>query len=272
MKKVYGYIRVSTTDQADSGLGLQAQRDAIDVEYRLKWGPLGYEWGGVYEDAAVSGGKPFLSRPAGLKVSTTADAGDVILFSKLDRAFRSTVDCLQTTDVWRARRVRIVFLDFNLDTETPVGEFTLTVMAAVARFERRRLGERTKEGLAVARSKGRLEVQNLMTIKNVRDHHGKLRRYVQPDVFALGQRVIEWRNRNVGWGAIKVTLRDGGVTRPRKNIIGRFKEYDWWSETAIRRLHRATILTQLWLSQGKVKWPPGWAVVGEVKDTSEPTA
>lgn len=278
--KVYGYIRVSTTDQADSGLGLQAQRDAITREFDARWKPQGCEWGGMYEDAAVSGKREFLTRPAGLQLSTAADGGDVLLFSKLDRAFRSVLDSLQTITVWRARQVRCVFLDFNLDTETPVGEFVLTVMSAFAQMERRRISERTKEGLAVARSKGKRSGQPLMTIKNIRDgkfdpvkQKCEITRYVRPDMFALGQKVIEWRNRKVSWEAIRRTLRDGGVQRPKTKIVSRFKENDWWGATALQLLHRATIHTQLWLSQGKAKWPKGWAAPAtlDVKDISDAT-
>lgn len=271
--KVFGYIRVSTIDQADSGLGLQAQRDAINREFEARWKPQGYEWGGIYEDAAVSGKRAFLSRPAGLRLSTEGNVGDVFLFSKLDRAFRSVIDSLQTIEVWRQRKVRCVFLDFNLDTETSVGEFVLTVMSAFAQMERRRISERTKEGQAVARARGKwLHDWRWMTLKFVRDPAtGKKVGFVRPDIFALGQKVIEWRNKGVSWMSIYRTLKNNGVQRPKTTIVSKFKENDWWGATSLQNLHRATIYTQLWLSQGKVKWPKGWQApdAPEVKDTSD---
>lgn len=257
--KCYGYIRVSTADQADSGLGLQAQRDAILREYEAKWKPQGYEWGGVYEDAAVSGKKPFLSRPSGLRLSTASDRGDILLFSKLDRAFRSVMDSLQTIEVWRARKVRCVFLDFNLDTETPVGEFVLTVMSAFAQMERRRIGERTREGLLVAKAKGVITgVGSDTLLERRRTDGGKIVRTVRPQVFALGLKIVEWRNRGISWTAIYQTLKYNGVTRPPKSVVNTIKANPWWSRTSLTLLHRSTLKVQHWLNEGKVKWPAGW--------------
>lgn len=269
--KCFGYIRVSTADQADSGLGLQAQRDAIQREFDARWRPQGYEWGGVHEDAAVSGKKKFLCREAGHRLSTAVGAGDVILFSKLDRAFRSVLDSLLTIEVWRAKKTRCVFLDFNLDTETPVGEFVLTVMSAFAQMERRRIGERTRDGLAVARARGMIAGSPLLTTRHHRTDGGKLIRYVRPDVFALGLKVVEWRNRNVSWTAIYTTLKYNGIVRKEKGVVRNFKENPWWGRTALVLLHKATLKTQQWLDEGKVKWPAGWAkpeapTVGELDD------
>jgi putative DNA-invertase from lambdoid prophage Rac len=255
----YGYIRVSTTDQADSGLGLQAQRDAIAREYEQKWKPEGFAWGGVFEDAAVSGGKQFLTRPAGLRLSTAANTGDVLLFAKLDRAFRSTVDCLSTLTVWRARGVRVVFINCNFDTESPMGKFALTIMAGASEWERDMIALRTKEGLAVARARGTIMGSRFMTLENRRTDGGKLVRYVRPEVFAVGLKVVEWRSRGVSWMAIRRTLRDNNVERPAVGIVSVIGKQDrWWTESGIRNLFKTTVLTQLWLGQGKVKWPPGW--------------
>lgn len=256
--KCFGYIRVSTTDQADSGLGLQAQRDAIAREFEAKWKGNGYEWGGVYEDAAVSGGKQFLSRPSGLRLSTAAGTGDVLLFAKLDRAFRSTVDCLSTLTVWRARGVRVVFINCNFDTESPMGKFALTIMAGASEWERDMIALRTKEGLAVTRARGTIMGARFMTLDNRRTDGGKTFRVVKPEVFALGLKVVQWRNQGVSWMVIRRTLRDNNVERPAVNIVSRFKQDRWWTEMGVRNLFKSTIMTQLWLSQGKVKWPPGW--------------
>lgn len=148
-------------------------------------------------------------------------------------------------------------------------------MSGFAQMERRRIGDRTREGQAVARARGSWFYGNRwMTLKFVRDAAtGKKTRYVRPDIFTLGQKVIEWRNRNVSWESIRRTLRDNGVQRPKTNIVSMFKENDWWGATALQNLHRATIHTQLWLSQGKVKWPKGWKQpdAPEVIDTSNAT-
>ena len=60
MRNAIGYIRVSTEDQADSGLGLEAQRQRIKAYCEMK----GLSLSTIFEDAGVSGGKTLATRPA----------------------------------------------------------------------------------------------------------------------------------------------------------------------------------------------------------------
>jgi hypothetical protein len=55
VSKVFGYVRCSTDDQADSGLGLEACREAIHQHYEKRYMAAGYTFGGIYEDPSVSG-------------------------------------------------------------------------------------------------------------------------------------------------------------------------------------------------------------------------
>src|SRR5581483_5291643 len=87
-----GYVRVSTEEQAVSGLGLEAQRSAITSEAARR----GFELAGIYQDAGVSGGvRP--SRRAGLQTALAAirhgDASALIA-AKVDRLSRSSFDFL----------------------------------------------------------------------------------------------------------------------------------------------------------------------------------
>ena len=68
MNEAIGYVRVSSEEQADSGLGLQAQRQRI-VAFCAMEEPRLAE---VYEDAGVSGGKPLSSRPSGSRLLNVA--------------------------------------------------------------------------------------------------------------------------------------------------------------------------------------------------------
>ena len=80
---------------------------------------------------------------------------DLVAVWKLDRAFRSTIECLNTLEDWRARGVHFVCVSQpEIDTTTPIGRLLLTVLAAVAEFERDLIRERVTEGLANARRKG----------------------------------------------------------------------------------------------------------------------
>jgi DNA invertase Pin-like site-specific DNA recombinase len=80
---------------------------------------------------------------------------DLVAVWKLDRGFRSTVECLRALEDWQARGVGFVCVSQpELDTTTPIGRLLLTVLAAVAEFERELIRERVREGMANARRKG----------------------------------------------------------------------------------------------------------------------
>jgi DNA invertase Pin-like site-specific DNA recombinase len=146
------YVRVSTDGQAESGLGMEAQRDAIArwAAYRgveLAW----------YIDAGVSAGKRLEKRPEGRRLAEDLAAGRVagVVAAKLDRLFRDALETLECTRAWDRAGVSVVLLDLGVDTATPMGRAFLTMAAAFAELERARIAERTRDGLAVARTQGR---------------------------------------------------------------------------------------------------------------------
>lgn len=148
--RVIGYVRVSTDGQADSGAGLEAQRNAITAEVARR----GWELVEIIEDAGVSAKN--LDRP-GIKraLSTVATGGaDLLLAAKLDRLSRSVKDFAELLDQSRHYGWKLVILDCNVDTSTPAGEMLAGVMAQFAQFERRMIGVRTREALAVKKSQG----------------------------------------------------------------------------------------------------------------------
>ena len=77
-----------------------------------------------------------------------------MVFAKLDRGFRAAMDAVMWLGTWQDRGVGVHMLDINLDTTTPVGMAIAQVIAVFAELERARISERTKEGLAVVRSRG----------------------------------------------------------------------------------------------------------------------
>ncbi len=80
---------------------------------------------------------------------------DVVAVWKLDRGFRSTIECLRTLEDWQHRGVAFVCVSQpEIDTTTPIGRLLLAMLAAVAEFERDLIRERVCEGLANARRKG----------------------------------------------------------------------------------------------------------------------
>jgi DNA invertase Pin-like site-specific DNA recombinase len=149
--RVVGYTRVSTDEQGQSGLGLAAQRAAIEAEVeRRDW-----ELVQVYEDAGASG-KSLAGRAAlgnALKVLDAHDA-DALVVAKLDRLSRSLLDFASLMESARKRGWALVILDLGVDTTTPSGEMIANVMATFAQFERRLIGQRTKDALAVKKRQG----------------------------------------------------------------------------------------------------------------------
>ncbi|MGH3807514.1 MAG: recombinase family protein [Pseudonocardiaceae bacterium] len=143
---VVGYLRVSTEEQAVSGLGLAAQRAAIETECARR----DLKLLAVHTDAGLSGKS--LSRP-GL-TDLEAGRGTVLMVAKLDRLSRSVHDA--TGLLLRADRAGwgLIALDANVDTTTPQGAAMTQVLAVFAELERRLIGERTKAALAVKRAQG----------------------------------------------------------------------------------------------------------------------
>lgn len=147
--RAFGYARVSTDEQGRSGLGLGAQREAIDAEAAR------HGWTAVHRaDEGVSGSVAPDRRPALAAILDEIAAGDALVAAKLDRLGRSAIDVLRLAERARADGWRLVVLDLGLDTATPVGAFTLTALAAVAQLERDLIAQRTREALAAAKRRG----------------------------------------------------------------------------------------------------------------------
>ncbi len=144
-------MRVSTEEQATSGLGLDAQRAAITEEcQRRGWGLVE-----VFEDSGASG-KSMVGRPAlqdSLDAVRSHRAGALVV-AKLDRLSRSLLDFAALMENARTEGWALVILDLGVDTTTPSGEMIANVMATFAQFERRMIGQRTKDALAIKISQG----------------------------------------------------------------------------------------------------------------------
>ncbi|TCK25431.1 recombinase family protein [Pseudonocardia endophytica] len=146
--RALGYTRVSTGDQVDSGAGLDAQRAALQAEAARQ----GFEME-IVTDAGLSGAT--LNRPALADALARLDRGDadVLVAAKLDRVSRSVRDFAGLLDRAQRNGWRLVLLDLG-DTSTPAGEMTANIIASAAQYERRLIGQRTREGLAAKRAAG----------------------------------------------------------------------------------------------------------------------
>lgn len=168
---VIGYLRVSTQEQARSGLGLDAQRDAIQQEAdRRGWSVV---WVSDEGATAATMRRPGITQALAMLRNGQAEA---LVVAKLDRLSRSLLDFAATMETARSQGWALVALDLGIDTTTPAGELVANVMAAVAQWERRVIGERTKDALAAAKAKG-VHVGRRSTVPtDVRDRVRRLRR------------------------------------------------------------------------------------------------
>jgi DNA invertase Pin-like site-specific DNA recombinase len=81
--------------------------------------------------------------------------GDILVVTKLDRLARSVLDLMATLQALESKRVGVRILNLGMDTHTPTGKLMLTMLGAVAQFEREMMLERQREGIAKAKSEGR---------------------------------------------------------------------------------------------------------------------
>lgn len=143
MTRVCGYVRVSTEEQQQSGLGLLAQREAIRNACEAR----GFDLVEVFED--VASGRSMENR-AGLQAALAAvDAGHVdgLVASKLDRLGRSVADVATTIERFTKRRQTLVLLDVGIDTSTIMGAAMAQMASVFAEMERKRISQRTSEAL-----------------------------------------------------------------------------------------------------------------------------
>ena len=157
-----GYARVSTEGQS-----LEAQLDALRA--------AGVER--VFSEK-VSGSKR--SRPELDKMIDQLRPGDVVSVTKYDRLSRSLQDLLSIVEAIRAKGAGFRSLAEDIDTTTSAGRLIFHVFASIAQFERERISERTREGLASARKLGRiggrppaLTHQQREEVRRLRDEEGR---------------------------------------------------------------------------------------------------
>jgi DNA invertase Pin-like site-specific DNA recombinase len=110
---IFGYIRVSTLQQANEGESLETQLRQIQSYAVLK----GYEIKpeNFITEKGVSGSLEFERRPEGAKLFEQLSSVDVLIFSKLDRAFRNTRNALNTLHELKLRGVSVHFIDLGGD-------------------------------------------------------------------------------------------------------------------------------------------------------------
>ncbi|WP_432256621.1 recombinase family protein [Limimaricola sp. AA108-03] len=159
---ILGYARVST-----GGQNLEAQVEALKAAGAER----------IYSEK-ISGSQ--LDRPELDRLLDQLRPGDVVVVAKYDRLSRSLQDLLIIVETIRNRGAGFRSLAEDIDTTTPAGRLVFHVMSSIAQFELERIAERTKEGLAAARKRGRvggrppaLSNERRAEVQRMRDQEGR---------------------------------------------------------------------------------------------------
>lgn len=131
------YVRVSTVEQNEARQIEALEKHSIDKWFTEK----------------VSGKNT--KRPQLQKMLEFVREGDTIYIHDLSRLARSTKDLLDIVEQLQAKGVHLVSNKENIDTNTPTGKLMLTMIGAIAEFERANMLERQREGIAIAKKAGK---------------------------------------------------------------------------------------------------------------------
>lgn len=144
-KIVAAYIRVSTEDQAESGLGMDAQRTRCKAMCQVK----GWDEPTFYLDDGISGTKIVAKRPGLLSLMEDIKAGKIhaLIISSLDRLGRRSHIIINLVEEFRIYGVSLVSCKESFDTTTPHGQLMLGIFAVLAQFERDLVVQRTVDAL-----------------------------------------------------------------------------------------------------------------------------
>ena len=136
------YERVSTEEQALRGFSIETQIENLTEYCERK----GMKIVGHYTDEGKSGSLPPLKRPALHRLLEDVQAGkiDMILFTKLDRWFRSVKEYFKVQDILDRHRVEWKAIHEDYDTTTANGRMAITIFLAIAQNEREKTAERIK--------------------------------------------------------------------------------------------------------------------------------
>lgn len=173
MPTAYGYCRVSHEDSTESGLGIAAQIHSIQSWWNYasanfpshSWASDGWQGekeigqattDGLYIDQSVSAFKVKLTkRPAGERLADILEPGDLVVFARLDRAFRGVSDFAVTVERWLKRGILIQFVNPQVDLTTAYGMAFAQIAAVFAQLESAIKSERMKEAQSRGREMGR---------------------------------------------------------------------------------------------------------------------
>jgi putative DNA-invertase from lambdoid prophage Rac len=143
VNNIYGYIRVSSEQQAKDGSSLDEQKKSIEEFVANKYG--GRKVDQFFTDAGISGMKPLLERPGSRELTDTMDANDVIVATKLDRLARSFLEMVNMIPTLEETGITLYFCDMFADIPVVLPK------------------QKEQSGLAAKMNMTRIANQNLVT-------------------------------------------------------------------------------------------------------------
>lgn len=143
MKKIFGYVRVSSQDQAKSGLSINNQIEKIKQYAKLH----DLKIDDIIIDKAESAKN--LKRSGIQKILDNVKSNDVesIIIYKLDRLTRSLKDLNELIELFNKKSVNLCSIKDNLDTKSANGRMVINLLGTISQWEREVIGERTSEAL-----------------------------------------------------------------------------------------------------------------------------
>lgn len=202
--KVIGYIRVSTTRQAEEGVSIEAQEAKIrawaaanDAHEVL-----------IFKDNGISG-KQTKNRPGLTAALEAVGPGSALVVYSLSRLARSTRDALNISELLHKRGADLVSLSEKLDTSSAAGKMIFRVLAVLAEFERDQISDRTKSALQYKRTIGEKTGGDVPFGYTARD--GRL--YPDTKERAAVREIIHRRTQGASLRTICRELEDAGIKR-----------------------------------------------------------
>jgi site-specific DNA recombinase len=240
-RNVAAYLRVSTDEQADSGLGIASQRTRVTAMCAAKGWPAPT----VYSDDGVSGTKPADKRPALARLLEDVRGGkvDAVVILSLDRLGRKTRLVLDLVDELAHAGCALVSCKEALDTATPQGAFVLTMFAALAQLERDLIAERTRAALQ-EHSRRDGEAGGKLPYGYLRTGDGVV---VDEEAVPTVRYVFGCHKRRDSLRAIAAKLNARGVPGPRGGL--------WWATSVREVLDNRAAYTGHARGLSEVRWP-----------------
>ena len=206
--KAVGYVRVSTQEQAATGISLEAQAERIEAYCTAHELDLV----ALVSDEAISGTVPLADRKGGAELldAVRRHSAEAVVAVKLDRLFRDASDALGQTKVWDKEGLAMHLLDMGgmaLNTGTAMGRMWLTMLAGFAEFERNLIAERTAAAIRHLKAQGRVYNHTPLGFDAV---DGQL--VANEDEAVTVERILTLRTAGKSLGAIANALNADGVT------------------------------------------------------------